>query len=59
MEIQENIAHQIDQIREELFNLSFEDSGKELIHRFKLNFQRLREFMQTVDKEIASFSVFN
>ena len=37
-EIQENIAHQIETIREDLFNLPFEDSGKELIHRFKVNF---------------------
>jgi hypothetical protein len=41
-------------IRDELFNSSFEDSGKELIQKFKLNFQRLREFMQAIDKEIGS-----
>jgi hypothetical protein len=41
-------------IRDELFNSSFEDNGKELIQKFKLNFQRLREFMQAIDKEIGS-----
>ena len=49
----------IDQIRDELFNLGFEESGKDTIAKFRLNFQRLRDFMTTVDKEIASMAVFN
>lgn len=53
------IAHQIQLIRDELFNSAFDESGKELIHKFKLNFQRLREFMHSVDKEIGSMQIFN
>jgi len=46
-------------IRDDLFNSSFEETGKELIAKFKFNFQRLREFMDAVDKEISSMSLFN
>lgn len=52
-ETEEAITHQIQVIREELFNSSFDENGKELIQKFKLNFQRLREFMQAIDKEIG------
>jgi len=30
-----------------------------LISKFKLNFQRLKEFMHAIDKEIGSLQVFN
>jgi len=30
-EVKEAIAHKIDQIRDELFNVNFEESGRELI----------------------------
>ena len=33
-------------IREELFNVNFEENGRELVQKFRLNFQRLKEFMQ-------------
>ena len=49
----------IEQIRDELFNLNFEESGKDLIEKFKLNFARLKEFMTAVDKEISTMAVFN
>ena len=55
----EQIAHQIEQIRDEVFNVNFDESGRELIQKFRLNFQRLREFMQAIDKEIAALAVFN
>lgn len=58
-ETQEALAHQIENIRDELFNVSFDENGRELIQKFRLNFQRLKEFMLSIDKEIASMSVFN
>ena len=39
--------------------MSFEENGRELIQKFKMNFQRLKEFMQAVDKEITQMAVFN
>ena len=53
-ETEEALSAQIDTIRDELFNQNFEESGKELIAKFRHNFQRLREFMHTIDKEIGS-----
>ena len=58
-ETEEQLVHQIETIREELFNVSFDENGRELIQKFKMNFQRLKEFMQAVDKEIAQMAVFN
>lgn len=58
-ESEEQIAHQIQLIRDELFNTAFDENGKELVQKFKLNFQRLKEFMHTIDKEIGSMAVFN
>ena len=52
-ETQEAISHQIETIKEELFNSSFDESGRELIQKFRTNFKRLKEFMTAVDKEIA------
>ena len=49
----------IEQIKDELFNLSFEESGKALIQKFKQNFQHLKEFMSAIDKEIQGMVVFN
>ena len=37
-ETQEALAHQIDTIRDELFNVNFEENGRELIQKFRLNF---------------------
>ena len=58
-ESEEALKHQLELIRDDLFNSSFEETGKELIAKFKFNFQRLREFMDAVDKEISSMSLFN
>ena len=56
---EEAIRHDIERIREELFNLPFEESGKEIIVKFKDNFAKLRLFMEKIDKEISQLSVFN
>ena len=37
-ETEDAITHHIQVIRDELFNSSFDENGKELIHKFKLNF---------------------
>jgi len=58
-ETQEALAHKVELIRDELFNVNFEENGRELVQKFRLNFQRLKEFMQTVDKEISSLAIFN
>jgi hypothetical protein len=50
---EEIIKHEIDRIREELFNLPFEESGKEIISKFQQNFGKLREFMEKIDKDIS------
>lgn len=50
---EEIIKHEIDRIREELFNLPFEESGKEIICKFQQNFAKLREFMEKIDKDIS------
>lgn len=46
-------------MREELFNTAFDENGKDIIQKFKVNFQRLRDFMKTVDKEINDMQIFN
>lgn len=58
-ETQEQLMHKIELIRDELFNVSFEENGRELVQKFRLNFQRLKEFMQTIDKEVSALAVFN
>mmetsp|Transcript_27065 Transcript_27065/g.33572 ORF Transcript_27065/g.33572 Transcript_27065/m.33572 type:complete len:105 (+) Transcript_27065:803-1117(+) len=58
-ETQEALTHKIELIRDELFNANFEENGRELVQKFRLNFQRLKEFMQTIDKEVASLAIFN
>lgn len=55
----DKMTAKIESIREELFNMSFEETGKDLIQKFRQNFQRLRDFMGSVDKEIAQMAVFN
>ena len=47
------IRHEIERIREELFNLPFEESGKEIIQKFQFNFTKLRDFMSKIDHEIS------
>ena len=40
-ETEEALTHQIELIRDELINSNFDESGKEMIQKFKMNFQRL------------------
>lgn len=42
-----------------MFNLSFQETGAQIISRFQQNFAHLKAFMTKIDKEIATFSVFN
>ena len=42
-----------------MFNTAFDENGKDLIQKFKANFSRLKDFMQTLDKEIGSLQLFN
>ena len=37
-ETQDQIMHKIETIRDELFNTSFEENGRELVQKFRLNF---------------------
>jgi phenylalanyl-tRNA synthetase alpha subunit len=59
LDSEDKLNAKIELIRDELFNLNFEESGKDLIEKFKLNFQKLKEFMSSVDKEIQGMAVFN
>jgi hypothetical protein len=56
---EEIIQHEIEKIREGLFNLSFEETNREIIHKFQLNFQKLKTFMESIDKGISELKVFN
>ena len=51
--------HQIETICEGFFNVSFEEKSSELIAKFKMDLQRLKECMQDVDKEIAQRVMIN
>jgi hypothetical protein len=56
---EEMLRADIEKIREELFNMPFEESGREIIGKFQQNFKKLKEFMERIDKEISLLSVFN
>lgn len=56
---EEIIRNEIERIREDIFNLPFEESGKEIISKFQTNIVKLKEFMEKIDKEIAQMAVFN
>jgi len=53
------IQHEIEKIREGLFNLSFNETNREIIHKFQMNFQKLKSFMETIDKGMGELKVFN
>jgi cob(I)alamin adenosyltransferase len=53
------IRHDLERIREELFSLPFEQAGRELVVKFQRNFQRLRDFMERVDREISQLAIFS
>ena len=53
------VKHDLEKVRDELFGLPFELAGRELVHKFKRNFTKLRDFMERVDKDIAQLTVFS
>lgn len=53
------IRAEIDRIREDLFNLPFEENSRDIIARFKANFEKLKSFMQRVDQRVEGFNVMN
>lgn len=55
----EVIKHELEKIRESLFNLPFTENNREIIHKFQLNFQKLRQFMETIDKGMSELQIFN
>lgn len=54
LDTENELQHEIQAIRDELFSTAFDESGQELITKFKQNLSRLREFMGTANKEDAS-----
>lgn len=56
---EELLQHEIEKIREGLINMPFEESGREIVNRFKENFEKLRKFMTNVDKGLADLAIFN
>lgn len=50
---EEVVRNEIEKIREEIFNLPFQESGEQIIQKFKSNLTKLKEFMEKIDKEIA------
>lgn len=59
MENEENVKHDLEMIRDELFNLPFVEAGRELIVKFKSNYSKLKEFMEKIDKDVSKLSVFS
>ena len=53
------LRNEIEKIREELFNLPFEETRQEILAKFAQNFKKLKDFMEKVDKDIGQLSVFN
>lgn len=53
------IKNELKKIKEGLFNADFDQQGRDIIHKFQVNFQRLREFMRNVDKGMADLKIFN
>lgn len=58
-ESEDVIRHEIEKIREEVFNLPYEEAGVEITQKFQQNFAKLKEFMTKIDTEVASLGVFN
>ena len=56
---EEILKHEIEKIRDNIFNLPFEETGRDIIHKFKMNFQKLKTFMEKIDNGINSMHVFN
>ena len=56
---EEVLKHELEQIRENLFNLPFLDNQKEIVKKFRENFSQLKEFMKKIDKGMGDLRVFN
>lgn len=56
---EELLQHEIEKIREGLINMPFEESGREVVNRFKENFEKLRKFMINIDKGLGDLAIFN
>lgn len=59
IESEEIIKAEINKIRDELFNMNFLETQNEIVRRFQDNFQKLKDFMERIDKDIAQLAVFN
>jgi len=59
LESEDQIKHEIERIREELFNQPFEEAGREITAKFQQNFLKLKQFMERIDAEVAKLDVFN
>lgn len=44
-ETEETLKNEIEQIKEEVFNLPFEESARDIISKFHQNFKKLKDFM--------------
>ena len=53
------IKNELKKIKESLFNLGFEQHGQDIIKQFRVNFDKLKEFMKNVDKGMGDLKVFN
>ena len=56
---EEILKHEIEKIREGLFSLPFEETSREIIQKFQINFAKLKQFMEGIDKGMSDLSVFN
>ena len=56
---EEILKHEIEKIREGLFSLPFEETSREIIDKFRLNFSKLKQFMEGIDRGMNELSVFN
>ena len=56
---EEALRSDIERIREELFDLPFQEVSKQLADKFQANFRRLKSFMERIDKHVSELSVFN
>ena len=43
---EEILKHELDKIKESLFSLPFDETSKDIIHKFRMNFQKLKQFME-------------
>ena len=53
------LKNELQKIKESMFNLTFDEQGKEIVHQFQLNFHKLKEFMKNVDKGMSDLKIFS